>query len=385
MINYYFLLLNITLLPITIYYLFYDFKNLYSSNIKNNIINLILFFILIIYIYFSKTLEDNKYIIFSLYILLTILFNKKALFVLSYLYIYEFYNINIYLLIISFILYFILYLYYNFNKPNINKFNILYSVITYIFYFNKINLFIIINIISIFILSLYINKLRETIKHYKLLEEIEKDKKYKTSIFKVTHEIKNPLAVIKGYLSIFDLDDIDKSKRYISILDKEVDNALLVLKDFSSINHLIIEKNNMLFNDLLLDVKETITPLLNNKSIKCDINIENNLNICADYNRLKQVFINLIKNSIEALDNRGSINIKAYKNNTNLIVTIKDNGCGMDKDTINNLFTPFYSKKSFGNGLGLCLSKEIIDKHGGSIKYTSVIHEYTQVKIVIPV
>ena len=58
---------------------------------------------------------------------------------------------------------------------------------------------------------------------------------------------------------------------------------------------------------------------------------------------------------------------------------------GMDKETIDNLFTPFYSKKSFGTGLGLCLSKEIIELHNGTIKYTSKLNLYTEVKIVIPV
>ena len=76
---------------------------------------------------------------------------------------------------------------------------------------------------------------------------------------------------------------------------------------------------------------------------------------------------------------------KSYIENNKLITIIKDNGHGMDKETIDNLFTPFYSKKSFGTGLGLCLSKEIIELHNGTIKYTSKLNLYTEVKIVIPV
>ncbi len=57
----------------------------------------------------------------------------------------------------------------------------------------------------------------------------------------------------------------------------------------------------------------------------------------------------------------------------------------MDSTTLNNLFTPFYTKKENGTGLGLCLSKEIIQKHNGSITYSSIINEYTEAKIVLPI
>ena len=220
---------------------------------------------------------------------------------------------------------------------------------------------------------------------YSSLEEIGNNKEFKTAIFKVTHEIKNPLAVIKGYLDIFDSNDSEKCERYRNILLKEVDNSLLVLKDFSSLNNLSVNKYKMNFNDLLNEIKDTILPFFNDKNIKLNIESESNLIIKADYNRLKQVFINILKNSTEAIDNNGIININSYKSNDNLIVIIKDNGCGMDKDTIDNLFTPFYSKKNYGTGLGLCLSKEIIELHGGSIEYSSLKNSYTKVKIVIPV
>ena len=240
-------------------------------------------------------------------------------------------------------------------------------------------------IISIYICTIMIELLKKRMKLYFTLEDIENNKIIKTSIFKVTHEIKNPLAVIKGYLSIFDPNDSEKCLRYKNILDIEVENALNVLKDFSSINHLNIIKNNMNYYDLLTEAKDTILPFFNDKNITLNIESEKELLITADYNRLKQVLINILKNSTEALDQNGKINIKSYIINNKLITIIRDNGHGMDKDTINNLFTPFYSKKSFGTGLGLCLSKEIIELHNGSIKYTSKLNEWTEVKIVIPV
>ena len=134
-----------------------------------------------------------------------------------------------------------------------------------------------------------------------------------------------------------------------------------------------------------MEAKETILPFFNDKNIKLNINSPRELFVNADYNRMKQVLINILKNSTEALSDNGKIDIKSYIENNKLITIIKDNGHGMDKETIDNLFTPFYSKKSFGTGLGLCLSKEIIELHNGTIKYTSKLNLYTEVKIVIPV
>ena len=141
----------------------------------------------------------------------------------------------------------------------------------------------------------------------------------------------------------------------------------------------------MNYYDLLMETKETILPFFNDKNIKLNINSPRELIVNADYNRMKQVLINILKNSTEALSDNGKIDIKSYIENNKLITIIKDNGHGMDKETINNLFTPFYSKKSFGTGLGLCLSKEIIELHNGTIKYSSKLNLYTEVKIVIPV
>ena len=243
----------------------------------------------------------------------------------------------------------------------------------------------IIFLISIYLIYNLIILLKKRMKLYYTLEDIENNKLIKTSIFKVTHEIKNPLAVIKGYLSIFDPYDSDKCLKYKNILEIEVENALNVLKDFSSINHLDIKKNNINYYDLLMEAKETILPFFNDKNIKLNINSPRELFVNADYNRMKQVLINILKNSTEALSDNGKIDIKSYIENNKLITIIKDNGHGMDKETIDNLFTPFYSKKSFGTGLGLCLSKEIIELHNGTIKYTSKLNLYTEVKIVIPV
>ena len=376
---------SIVIIPIMIYIIFFHIKD-EINKLHNNVtleLTILLIYFLCLYVFIRVFKIEYIYYI-TLPIMLSFIFDKYKLniflsiinvFMTLYLF-----DINIFCLLSYYIILFALYFIIKNKKDFISTYTILNII--YMFLLNNYN---IIFLISIYLIYSLIILLKKHMKLYYTLEDIENNKLIKTSIFKVTHEIKNPLAVIRGYLSIFDPYDSEKCLKYKNILEIEVENALNVLKDFSSINHLDIKKNNINYYDLLMEAKETILPFFNDKNIKLNINSPRELFVNADYNRMKQVLINILKNSTEALSDNGKIDIKSYIENNKLITIIKDNGHGMDKETIDNLFTPFYSKKSFGTGLGLCLSKEIIELHNGTIKYTSKLNEYTQVKIAIPI
>lgn len=376
---------SIVIIPIMIYIIFFHIKD-EINKLHNNItleLTILLVYFLCLYVFIRVFKIEYIYYI-TLPIILSFIFDKYKLNIfLSIINIFMtlyLLDINIFCLLSYYIILFTLYFIIKNKKDFISTYTILN--IMYMFLLDNYN---IIFLISIYLIYNLIILLKKRMKLYYTLEDIENNKLIKTSIFKVTHEIKNPLAVIKGYLSIFDPYDSEKCLKYKNILEIEVENALNILKDFSSINHLDIKKNNINYYDLLMEAKETILPFFNDKNIILNINSPRELFVNADYNRMKQVLINILKNSTEALSDNGKIDIKSYIENNKLITIIKDNGHGMDKETIDNLFTPFYSKKSFGTGLGLCLSKEIIELHNGTIKYTSKLNLYTEVKIVIPV
>lgn len=376
---------SIVIIPIMIYIIFFHIKD-EINKLHNNVtleLTILLVYFLCLYVFIRVFKIEYIYYI-TLPIILSFIFDKYKLNIfLSIINIFMtlyLLDINIFYLLSYYIILFTLYFIIKNKKDFISTYTILNII--YMFLLDNYN---IIFLISIYLIYNLIILLKKRMKLYYTLEDIENSKLIKTSIFKVTHEIKNPLAVIKGYLSIFDPYDSDKCLKYKNILEIEVENALNVLKDFSSINHLDIKKNNINYYDLLMEAKETILPFFNDKNIKLNISSPRELFVNADYNRMKQVLINILKNSTEALSDNGKIDIKSYIENNKLITIIKDNGHGMDKETIDNLFTPFYSKKSFGTGLGLCLSKEIIELHNGTIKYTSKLNLYTEVKIVIPV
>lgn len=230
---------------------------------------------------------------------------------------------------------------------------------------------------------LFYNKIETIVKMYSSLEEITKEKKLYESLFKITHEIKNPLAVCKGYLDMFDINNPAKANRYVSIINQEIDRTLLLLKDFSNVSKLNIDKIIMDVNMLLEDVCDESRMILKNNIKFKYKNHDEEVYINGDYNRLKQVLLNVIKNAKESIKEKGivELNTKIVKNK--FIITVKDNGIGMDKETIKNIGTAFYTTKKNGTGLGVCFSKEIIEKHGGTIEYFSKKGKGTTVRITL--
>ena len=139
---------------------------------------------------------------------------------------------------------------------------------------------------------------------------------------------------------------------------------------------------------LLEDLEDYLKDLFKKNGIKSEFNLpDEDIYIEADYNRLKQVFINLLKNAIEAKDTskkENKIKISLESDNSFMKIIIEDNGVGMDKDVLNKVSDMFFTTKKKGSGLGVSLSKEIIEQHKGTIVYNSVKGEGTRVIVTLP-
>ena len=220
-----------------------------------------------------------------------------------------------------------------------------------------------------YVLISMINKIEKIIDVYGTIRKVEYEKNIRESLFNITHEIKNPIAVCKGYLDMLDTNDIKKVNKYIPIINEEINRTLTLMNDFLNLTKLKVKKSVMDISLLLDDISEEIDTLLSETNINFMYDVtEEEVYIEGDYDRLKQVFINIIKNSIESIDKNkiGLIELKMIVKK-DIIITIKDNGVGISKDK--------------GTGLGIKLSTEIIELHDGSIKYSSKENEGTTVKI----
>lgn len=241
-------------------------------------------------------------------------------------------------------------------------------------------------IINIIMFSLFI-KYQRIVDLDDTLEDLEKEKSINESLFHLNHEIKNPLAVVNGYLDMMDRTKIkDKKEKYLEIIKKEVKRSITIINDFSSFGRLKnIDKEPIDLSMIFEDIIYTFKPLVKKSNGIIHYENKDELYIEGDYERLKQAFINIIKNSIESKDKDFLIiDIKVKKLKHSYKITIIDNGKGMSNDVLNRIGEVFYSTKHTGTGIGIAYIKKIIELHKGKINYKSKEKEGTTIVVSLP-
>jgi PAS domain S-box-containing protein len=203
----------------------------------------------------------------------------------------------------------------------------------------------------------------------------------------VAHEIRNPLTSLKGFVQLLQMED-----------DKHQDYYQIMLDELNRINHIVGEllllakPQHLKYSKLAIQkILNDVISLLAVEATLYNVQIESNfpkedIIIECEPNQLKQLFINLIKNSIEASksDSKISISLGLIDDNR-LGITIQDQGCGISKERLQKIGEPFYSSKEKGTGLGLTVSYKIVQSHKGTIMFDSEIDHGTTVNITLPV
>lgn len=268
--------------------------------------------------------------------------------------------------------FFVSFEYFMINDGGIDK---IFSLILYI---------LIIYLITFF--CLYLFKLADNITLlYLNMNKVNDENKLKNSLFKLTHEIKNPIAVCKGYLDMMNLDNVEKSRKYINIIKSEIDRSLNVISDFMEYSKVKVNKEIFDMVMLMDELYDSFKILLGDKDIKFNYhNQYDDIYLWGDYERLKQVFVNIVKNSVEAITSHGIIDIDVSLSDKYVFIKIKDNGIGMTEEELERVSEMFWTTKKNGTGLGVALSNEIIMAHNGEIKYNSVKNEGTECIVSLP-
>lgn len=385
-------LLNVVFVvfPLLVYLIYIVYDNVFKEKGEKLFLNLAIvtsiYFILKYSIYFDYRIDIIKLLLFL------VLFSKKIgfgvvlslfnSFVLNYIYGYE-----LYILLIEFIA--IISIFIILKNNNIKFLFLIVIEVVFSLILNS-NIYIIIAnvvyVISSYILYKILVSMEKIINIYDTVKVIEYEKDFRNSLFEVTHEIKNPIAVCKGYIDMLDVNNSKQVNKYIPIIKEEIDRTLTLMNDYLNLTKLSINKNVIDISLLLDDVCNSIEEILKHRNVHFMFDIlDEEVYINGDYDRLKQVFINLIKNAVEAIDiNKiGVIKLRMIIKNQ-VIVYISDNGVGMSKEAIEKVGSAFYTTKEKGTGLGVKLSMEIIEAHDGSIKYKSKINEGTTVVVKLP-
>lgn len=212
---------------------------------------------------------------------------------------------------------------------------------------------------------------------------------------RIAHELKNSLVSIKTFVQLFpvrhkDEKFVDKFSRLVPQEINRLEHMFKELSDFSFHSELRITNTDV--KKVIDSILEIMKDELLRKKINIKYNPQNdNFQMEADSERLKQVFMNLIINSINAMPVGGlltvsieQVNNESLSNPTHIEVRIKDTGKGMPKEVQEKLFEPFHTTKNGGMGLGLTISRKIVEQHGGEIAVESEIDRGTTFIVKLP-
>ncbi|MGG3468877.1 PAS domain-containing protein [Neobacillus pocheonensis] len=203
----------------------------------------------------------------------------------------------------------------------------------------------------------------------------------------VAHEIRNPLTSMKGYAEFLQLDESDPERlEFLNIILDEIERVNTIVEDFMVLakpKAVELEEKNV------VPVIKNVVSLLEFEARKKNVHLSFDCNqeiiqIECDENRLKQVFLNFIKNGIEAMPNGGDLHVRTLIHENNVQISIQDTGVGIPKDKLKKLGEPFYTTKKTGNGLGLMVSFKIIESHNGKVFVESEPNKGTTFNILLP-
>ena len=245
-------------------------------------------------------------------------------------------------------------------------------------------------------LEIKLNHFRsESFKNKKLAYENEKKKD--ELIVYLAHDIKTPLTVVIGYLSLLnEIDDMPRvqRKKYLElVLNKsyrleELINELFDIARFNS-EKIILEKEDLDIRLMLEQIIDDFYPVLVEQEKNINLNQKEDITLYGDADKLSRVFSNVIKNAISYSKDHTDINIDVHSTHDDVIVKVINKGKEIPKEKLNRIFENFYrldsarTSRTGGSGLGLAIAKEIVELHHGSI-FASSNKEETVFTITLP-
>lgn len=204
----------------------------------------------------------------------------------------------------------------------------------------------------------------------------------------VAHEIRNPLTSLKGFVQLFRSEAKD---------EKQLAHYDIMLNELDRINHIVgellilakpqkISVSKQSINNILNDVLSLLETQAHMNNVNIVFKATEELEIVCSENQLKQLFINIVKNAIEASKEQDDVTITLErKNNEEIFIAVEDKGVGISEEFLTRIGEPFYSSKEKGTGLGLTVSMKIVEQHGGKINFKSEKNIGTRVEITLPI
>lgn len=224
-----------------------------------------------------------------------------------------------------------------------------------------------------------------------IIKEYEEENKFLVS--QITHEIRNPLTLIYSTLQLIEHKNPDVAQiTYWSNLKEDMKDVFSILDRLSEYNHCdTLDITNVNLETMLTDLSVSFEPYMDSKQASITISVDKKArpyisSYPCDETKMKQVFINLLKNAVEAVNTHGKIHIHCTteEDSSFLAIIVSNTGPVLEKEELERIFLPFVTTKSTGTGLGLPTAKRIVVSHNGTIDAVSS-HNKTAFRIHLPI
>jgi two-component system sensor histidine kinase VicK len=237
-------------------------------------------------------------------------------------------------------------------------------------------------------------ELQQKMENLKQMDRVRTD-----FVANVSHELKTPLTLIKGYIETLQgraINDTEKASKFILIIKEHASRLENIIEDLLSLSELELSKDCL--NKTEFDMKKLIGEVtlgfgyaIDAKRQTLSVNHQgDDFRIKADRDKIEQVIVNLIDNAVKYTNETGQINISILGKQNEIILVIQDSGVGIPREDIDRVFERFYrvdkarSRELGGTGLGLGIAKHIVLAHNGQISIESEINKGTKVLVRLP-
>lgn len=241
--------------------------------------------------------------------------------------------------------------------------------------------------IAIWLVTYFIETMakNQTIRH--AIEQSRKMKLVSELAASVSHEVRNPLTVTRGFIQLLRKDDLpaEKRKGFIDLALEELDRAESIISDFLSMAKPNMEQADTLqIHQEIRYVSDVLTPYAAMNQVDIRVELAGECFVRGERDRFRQCLMNLAKNAIEAMPGGGILHIAAGPAGSHVEVVLTDTGTGMTSEQIERLGTPYYSTKEKGTGLGTMVVYSVVKTMGGRIKVVSFPGEGTRFTLLLP-
>jgi signal transduction histidine kinase len=237
--------------------------------------------------------------------------------------------------------------------------------------------------------QLLVERTCDLLESRELLERRDRLSELGTMAATIAHELRNPLGVMRTALfNIRRKNDNPALERHIANIDKKIEESSMIISNilnYSRINK--PEKKPFRLATILIDCISSAKKRYRKSPVKItrDLRKIGGLEITADEGQIREVFLNILNNAVESIEEKGTVTVKAsHDPGKQALVEISDDGIGISESSLENIFDPFYSEKAKGTGLGLAVCLKLIDLHGGSIGVSSRPGKGTRVSVTLP-